>query len=301
MKSMMTTLGLPDNEPIQNGIISKTIEGAQSKIEGFNFDIRKHVLDYDDVMNKQREAVYRLRNSILEGADFSERAKQMVEETVQDHIDQFAPKSEDVSKWDMESLKSWLKTNFGIEWTVALDDIPNQENLEDRIKESVAQGYAQRQAEIGADPFNEIQRSVFLSVLDSVWVENLTYLEQLRRGIFLRAYAQKDPLIEFQKEGFRLFESMMIRTRDTFLEYIFHISVKAAEASMEVKQPTQVTHKESVLDTSATPKAPGGVVPVPKAPAGNGVKAAQPTVEKLGRNDPCFCGSGKKYKKCHGA
>lgn len=300
ISAIMGKLGMQEGEDIQHPWINRAVANAQQKVEGMNFDIRKQVLDYDNVMNKQREAVYRLRNNVLEGKEVLDRTKQMVEESIQDHLDQYTPKNAVVEKWDMESFRSWLKTNYGIDWTIPLDDIANHENLEDRVKEMVMSGYKERQKEIGDEPFNEIQRSVFLSVLDSVWVENLTYLEQLRRGIFLRAYAQKDPLIEFQKEGFRLFEAMMVRTRDTFLEYIFHISVKAAEARMEAAPAPQkiITQKESfpgsteVVQKTAEKEFSSGVVPVPHADV--------PTVEKLGRNDPCFCGSGKKYKKCHG-
>jgi preprotein translocase subunit SecA len=160
---------------------------------------------------------------------------------------------------------------------------------------------------LGAENFADLQRGVFLSILDSVWVEHLTYLEQLRKGIFLRAYGQKDPLIEFQKEGFRLFELMMIRVRDTFLEYIFHISEAAAEASKAQHQAkamiTEKADMTSMGKTSSTP-APengraSGVIPMPGKAAPVSPSAAIP-VEKIGRNDDCPCGSGKKYKKCHG-
>ncbi|MBV9080052.1 MAG: SEC-C domain-containing protein, partial [Elusimicrobia bacterium] len=307
---IMGKLGMKEGEDIQHPWINKAVANAQQKVEAMNFDIRKQVLDYDNVMNKQREAIYRLRNAVLEGTDLSDRAKQMVEEAVEERIHQFAPKSADAIRWDFASLNAWLKTAFNISTPFNEDEVNGWENLLDRAKEAALNAYDARSKEVGEQVFGDLQRSVFLSVLDSVWVEHLTYLEQLRKGIFLRAYAQKDPLIEFQKEGFRLFEGMMVRVRDTFLEYIFHISVQAAEAARE-EEPTMIPEKAAAPATvnespvpvraaperPAAPAKPAGVVPLP----GGGVKTAAPiTVEKIGRNDPCPCGSGKKYKKCHG-
>jgi preprotein translocase subunit SecA len=236
----------------------------------------------------------------------------MIEESIEDHLDQFCPKKEDVEKWDWESLKTLLKTQFNLEWDESFSDMGDQDELKKKLLDFIWQNYEQRKNEFGAEGFNDIQQNIFLSVLDSVWVEHLTYLEQLRRGIFLRAYGQKDPLIEFQKEAFRLFESMMLRTRDTFLEYIFHISIRAAEkvSSQPSMAKPVITQKENYSTSQAMtggqePESgkssmSSGVVPLP----GNGTapnKVSAPiSVEKIGRNDPCICGSGKKYKKCHG-
>jgi len=310
ISTIMGKLGMEEGEDIQHPWINKGVANAQSKVEAMNFDIRKQVLDYDNVMNKQREAIYRFRNAILDGSDMNERAKQMIDEAIEERVAQIAPKNSNRDEWDMENLKSWLGSAFGIEWTTALDEIPNQENLEDRLREMVGQTFQARQQEFGPEHFKELESGIFLSILDTVWVEHLTYLEQLRRGIFLRAYGQKDPLIEFQKEGFRLFESMMLRVRDTFLEYMFHISISAGNESIKKPAPalpkiiTQKEELQGILPAMIEPNGsesatPSGVVPVPtgSSPA---PKAAPITVEKIGRNDPCPCGSGKKYKKCHG-
>ncbi len=310
ISAIMGKLGMEEGEDIQHPWINRGVANAQAKVEAMNFDIRKQVLDYDNVMNKQREAIYRLRNAILDKSDMTERTKDMIQEAIEDQLAAVAPKNADVSRWDFETLKAWLKADFGIEWTVPVEEINGRENLEDRLKEAIQKAHDVRQAEIGAEHFAELQRGVFLSILDSVWVEHLTYLEQLRRGIFLRAYGQKDPLIEFQKEGFRLFETMMVRVRETFLEYIFHISYAAAESNMDnqVSAP-MITQKEEVLGmgtAGGTDKplpnvsngAPRGVVPMPTGSAKSG--AAPIAVDKIGRNDLCPCGSGKKYKKCHG-
>ncbi|OVE76129.1 preprotein translocase subunit SecA [bacterium F11] len=314
ISGIMGKLGMKEGEDIQHPWISRAVENAQKKVEGMNFDIRKQVLDYDNVMNKQREAIYRFRNSILDEPDVSDRFSSMLQESVEEHLDQMAPSKSDPEEWDITTLSSWLKTTFVTEWDVPPSDIHNKENLEDRVKEKIEQAKNSRIQELGQENFNELQKGVLLSILDSVWVEHLTYLEQLRRGIFLRAYAQKDPLIEFQKEGFRLFEAMMVRIRDTSIEYIFRMSAQAvsesmAESNREQRGPTPmmaekeefegvaslVEKKESNMSSSR----PSGVVPVPRG--GNLPKKSAPIkVEKIGRNEPCHCGSGKKYKKCHG-
>ncbi len=315
ISTIMGKLGMQEGEDIQHPWINKAVANAQRKVEAMNFDIRKQVLDYDNVMNKQREAIYRLRNAILEGTDVAERTRQMMDEAVEDMAVQAAPKNADPEKWDLATLKASLASSFGIDWQ-APEEIRNQENLIDRLRETVSQAFDKRRDLLGAEKFAELQRSILLSIMDSVWVEHLTYLEQLRRGIFLRAYGQKDPLIEFQKEGFRLFESMMIRVRDTSLEYIFHVSASAAAQAEEAARATPIiTHQDELPRVPQMPAfaagaatagkpilpanadGPSGVMPVPK-PAG--VKPAPITVEKIGRNDPCPCGSGKKYTKCHG-
>jgi len=309
ISTIMGKLGMKENEDIQHPWINKAVANAQKKVESMNFDIRKQVLDYDNVMNKQREMVYRLRNSILDGKEMSTRILPMLEDSVADRVEKIAPKNSDPERWDIASLKAWLSTSFGLEWIVNTDDIANPENLENRVSELVKEKYKARHAEMGEEQFTDLQKSVLLHVIDTTWVEHLTYLEQLRKGIFLRAYGQKDPLIEFQKEGHRLFESMMNRTRDTSLDYIFRMSIAASEAApapaaREVmtteKEDFKVFQKTSQQNNESNSSSPQGVVPLPKGTDGNQQKKQPVTVEKIGRNDPCPCDSGKKYKKCHG-
>jgi len=302
---IMGKLGMQEGEDIQHPWINKAVENAQRKVEAMNFDIRKQVLDYDNVMNKQREAVYRLRNAVLDGGNVDERIKQMIEDSIGDHVAQFAPKNLEKQKWDTTSLKAWLSTSFGFDWQDNIEDVHDADNLEDRLKEAIMKIYDNRRAEWGEERFQSMQTSILLHVMDTAWVEHLTYLEQLRKGIFLRAYGQKDPLIEFQKEGFRLFEAMMNRVQDTTLEYIFRMSVDAAPvqkgAPRVMAAAPQATQPVNGLNVKAAAPQPSGVMPIPAAGmAGKSVQAKDIDVEKIGRNDPCFCGSGKKYKKCHG-
>ncbi len=262
---VMGKLGMEEGEDIQHALINKAVENAQRKVEAMNFDIRKQVLDYDNVMNKQREAVYRLRDVVLDGKDTVERAHQMIEESIEDQLNVFAPMNMEPHRWDLASMKAWLKTDYKVDWNVPTEEITGRANLEDRIRELIKEAFAQRQTELVAENFDHLQRSVFLSVLDGVWVEHLTYLEHLRKGIFLRAYGQKDPLMEFKREAYRLFETMMQRVRDTFLEYIFNISVVAAEAaqSAPVKRIPMIAEKEE-----SRPAMPGGTEPSQSASSG---------------------------------
>jgi len=312
ISGIMSKLGMQEGEDIQHPWINKAVERAQKKVEAMNFDIRKQVLDYDNVMNKQREAVYNLRNSILEGKEIAERLNQMIEEFVEEHLDQFAPRDKDKEYWDMGGLKVWFKNSFGLDFNSNLEEIHNVENLLSQLLETVKSAYTLRTTELG-EMFNDMQRNVILHVMDNAWVEHLTYLEQLRRGIFLRAYGQKDPLIEFQKEGHRLFESMMTRIRDTSIEYIFRMSKAAMEAAREIQRAQQiVTQKEEfnvanavVRGDGSEPSDDGSQVSARMAQAaapsqGLHQKPVPVTVQKIGRNDPCPCGSGKKYKKCCG-
>lgn len=313
ISTLMGKLGMQEGEDIQHPWITRAVEGAQKKVEAMNFDIRKQVLDYDNVMNKQREAIYRLRNAILDDKDVSLRFTEMIEESIEDHISQLCPKENDVDDETLIRVKSWLKMAFGIEWQTSSDEIHGRENLLSQIKEVVGMAQKSRTDELGLDVFHDFQKGVLLYILDTAWVEHLTYLEQLRRGIFLRAYGQKDPLIEFQKEGFRLFESMMGRVRDTAIEYIFRMSAQSVSSSIKPSReaettPVMKTQKEEfegvgkMVDRSSKPveaSAPRGVVPVPGSNSPHH-KSTPITVDKIGRNDPCPCGSGKKYKKCCG-
>ncbi len=311
ISGILEKVGMKEGEDIQHPWINAAVERAQKKVEAMNFDIRKQVLDYDNVMNKQREAIYHLRNQILEGIDIPTRIEQMIEESIEDHLYQFTPKGKDSDEWDTSSLKAWLKNAFAVDWTFEAEQTASFESLQNQLSDVLKQLYKTRNEELGP-MFLDMQKNVILHVMDNAWVEHLTYLEQLRRGIFLRAYGQKDPLIEFQKEGHRIFESMMLRIRDSSLEYIFRMSKAAMESAREVVRPQAiVTQKEDVNVAAVAQRTQegDGESGDPAASTSSAAeikthglhqKAAPITVEKVGRNDPCPCGSGKKYKKCCG-
>ena len=309
VSGIMQKLGMKEGEDIQHPWVNKAIENAQRKVEAMNFDIRKQLLDFDNVMNKQREAIYALRNIVIEKESVSDRIRQMLAESIEEKVLQWAPKDIDPSEWDLGSLKAWAQRSFGKDLDLGSERPVDPERLRKIIEEQVMSAYEKRQADLGAEQARELERMVLLSVIDSAWVEHLTYLEQLRRGIFLRAYGQKDPLIEFQKEGFQLFEAMMQRIREDALEYIFRIQVPQA---VTVKQEVPMTNVKAdfVLADSvkgaASAAAPAAAIAAGRKTQGslpvkspNGSPQA-PTVHKVGRNDPCPCGSGKKFKKCCG-
>ena len=289
---LMDKLGMQEGEEIQHPWISKAIENAQRKVEGMNFDIRKQLLDYDNVMNKQREAVYRLRNEILEGEDISVTVKDMIAESIEEKVSQWAPAKVYPEQWDIISLTAWLSRVFNVRIEFTQEEMLElrQESLRAIIEEKVADAYQKRETEMTQSVIRHVERMILLQMIDTAWKEHLYDLDQIKKGIGLRAYAQKDPKIEYQKESFSMFENMMHRIREATIDYLFKIQI--------APQPVR---RERVINTieagaPATAQNPFGV-------AAKKYKAPEEItpVDKLGRNDPCPCGSGKKYKKCCGS
>lgn len=288
MSVVMGKLGLKEGEEIQHPWISKAVEGAQRKVEGMNFDIRKQLIDFDNVMNKQREAVYRLRNEILEGEDITETIKDMIRENVDENISGWTT-AKYPEEWDWTSIEAWLLRTYGIKYHKDPEEISyiTPEGLVEAISEQVFEAYEKRKNELTPELMSHIQRMVLLQMIDSSWKDHLSELEQLKKGIGFRAYAQKDPKIEYQRESFKLFESMMRRIRDNTVEYIFKVQVNIRPKPMAAAaNPTE-------LNTGDKPGA--GLL------NSNTKKVKARDLKKIGRNDPCPCGSGKKYKKCCGA
>jgi preprotein translocase subunit SecA len=290
----MQKLGIKDGEDIQHPWISKAVENAQKKVEGMNFDIRKQLIDYDNVMNKQREAVYRLRNEVLDGDDLTATIKDMLSECVEDNIRTWT-QDKHAQNWDWANLQAWLGRNFGLKY-----DVPTPENLDyfsadalvDDIKQKVLEIYEERKDAISPEIMDRIQRMVLLQMIDLSWKDHLYELDQIRKGIGFRAYGHKDPKIEYQKESFALFETMMRRIRDNTVEYIFKVKVEFIPPVFGASP-----HTLSSDSKQGTPP------PIPNKNQNarpNSAKINPKNIKKIGRNDPCPCGSGKKYKKCCG-
>ncbi len=310
MKSMMTTLGLPDNEPIQNGIISKTIEGAQSKIDGFNFDIRKHVLDYDDVMNKQREVVYRKRRTILETSEFEQETLRLLSEEL-DHVISFHTAVEE-GEWNMAEIVNEANAMFpaldqqsALKKLEAIRDDRSKDEVEKRglvLEYLIGEGkvvYRAKEALIGKETWNIIQKSLYLRSLDTLWMNHLDEIDYLRQGIGLRGYGQRDPLIEYKREAFDLFLGLMDTVRKTYLMTILKVEQRTEPLPTEKPREMQFRGASEEIESFATLKG--------EAQASTGSGSLEPSkqtpivnTDVTGRNDPCPCGSGKKYKKCHG-
>ena len=290
MAVVMQKLGLKEGEAIEHPWISKAVENAQRKVEGRDFDIRKQLIDYDNVMNKQREAVYRLRNEILEGEDVSATIQDMWLESVEEKIEQWAPEKTYPEQWEWPHFHAWMMRSFGINFEVA-----NKEELSyltrDALKtillEKIQETYEKRKETLGKELLSHIERMVLLQMIDVAWKDNLYELDQLKKGIGYRAYAQKDPKIEYQKESFMLFDNMMKRIRETTIEYVFKVQVNVTARPM----PSGQENKNSD-PTKLNPN---------KDNKNDKKQVTTKDIKKIGRNDPCPCGSGKKYKKCCGA
>ena len=302
LKNMMTRLRLPEDEPIQNGLISRTIESAQNKIEGFNFDIRKHVLEYDDVMNKQREVVYRRRRAVLRTSDMRSDTLRLLEEELEKILSAHAV-SED-GGWDTKSILDDVKNLFPIDekkMHSRMDSILRDTSKEQPAKISATIGdflgeakveYGKKEQEIGVEAWLHLQQALFLRTLDALWMNHLDEIDYLRQGIGLRGYGQRDPLVEYKREAFNMFVVLLESIRTTYLSTIFKMVAVSATHVEALPQNAEYRGAEESASFST----------VNDSQAKESTLAHKPiaTGPKVGRNDPCPCGSGKKYKKCHG-
>jgi len=308
LKGMMDSLGLPEDQPIQNMIISRTIESAQSKIEGFNFDIRKHVLEYDDVMNKQREVVYKKRKEIFERQDLKNEIFGYVEEQLERIVSVHCV--EDESQWNLKEIFSEVGIIFPLKdedrKKIKIINDDKAKNTMEKISSIIEYligiskvHYNQKEAEIGAEAMRQIEKMIILQTIDTLWMNHLDEIDYLRQGIGLRGYGQRDPLVEYKREAFNLFSHLMENIRVTIVHTIFRISVSSAE-KQEQKKP-EIDWQFKGADDSLEQFGTDGEMQASGGSQGEAVKS-QPLINanKIGRNDPCPCGSGKKYKKCCG-
>jgi preprotein translocase subunit SecA len=316
MYKVLDRLGPSDDIPIEAGILSKTVEGAQKKVEEQNFGIRKRVLEYDDVLNKQREVVYRERRQVLEGEDLSEQAKDWIAETLVSVVDTYDDEQGPPREWDLDAMFAQLATYYPVSFGPADLDLETltREELLDRLEDDAMMAYERREADLGPNAetgqplIRDLERYVLLSTVDQHWREHLYDMDYLREGIHLRALGQKDPLSEYRLEGHDMFEDMMDGVKTEFVRYMFHLEVETAP-EVESHQPEQVNYSyasdpiqgfDGATDEDGFPveAGPNGGDPVEVPKVEQRVIAEE---ERVGRNDPCPCGSGLKYKKCHGA
>ncbi|MBI3318580.1 MAG: preprotein translocase subunit SecA [Candidatus Omnitrophica bacterium] len=320
-----TKAAIPEGEAIEHPWLTRAIETAQKRVELHNFEIRKRLLEYDNVMNRQREVIYKERRNVLEGRDLKEKILEMVEEAAEGLLLRFAPDHQDPEEWDLQGLKGSAGNSFGIE--LQLEEAPapsgkgrkriDREDWEEKLKEAAHQAYESREAALGKDQMRRLEQWVFLQVIDSKWKEHLYAMDHLREGIGYRVYGQQDPLVEYQHEAFEMFTGMVQSVRSELVELIFRIQPvglqQAAGAeggaatvlwpAARIFEPTAFVHPEA---PSAAVQAPSALNPPSESPLGLPVEEGlrEPVRRdhpKVGRNDPCPCGSGKKYKKCHGA
>jgi preprotein translocase subunit SecA len=295
IQGIMDRLGMEEGEPIEHRLVTRAIATAQKRVETHNFEIRKHLLEYDDVMNKQREIIYGMRRQILEGASQADTIAEWMEDMVAGTLDGFAPESAHVEDWDLAGLGETLHRQFDVRIPSArYEDLPSRAALGELVTETVTARYAQRERELGPDLLRALERHEMLIVIDTQWKDHLLSIDHLKEGIGLRGYGQRDPLTEYKKEAFDLFQDMVDRVKAAVIERLFKVQV-VRDAPMELPAMaawarTHETRGEAPGERPAGPSAaPASPRPVPRTPTG----------EKIGRNDPCYCGSGKKYKKCH--
>ena len=294
IQPLMGKLGLKDGEAIESSMLSKIIENSQKKVEELHFDIRRQLLAYDNVMNQQREAIYAERADIIEtpNDEMPEYGWEVIRGVVNDTLDKYFP--EDNSQVDGQRAAAKLKSLFGANVAEKISSVDNHldmEGMRDEILENVKKLYDSKISELNSNvetddkPAGVIMRYILLNTLDAAWREHLTSMDELRRGIGLRAIGQKDPLIEYQFESYNLFQEMMERVKDTFTTQAFRVKI----LSDEMKRKREMTMEKKEFSLSQSPSQGQAQTPVPvhKLP-------------KVGRNDPCPCGSGKKYKYCHG-
>ncbi|HAM36671.1 MAG TPA: preprotein translocase subunit SecA [Elusimicrobia bacterium] len=295
LSTIMEKLGMKEGEVIESGLVSRQIEGAQRRVETHNFDIRKQLLDYDNVMNKQREVIYKLRNQVLDHETISEQIKMMIREDIADRMAQVAPGDSYPETWDLAGLKAYLERVFALDW-----EIPAQVARLDRavLKEELTRAalerYAQRDQEFEGYNFREVEKMILLQMIDKAWKGHLYDLDHLKKSIGLRAYGQKDPKIEYQRESFAMFETMLAKIREQSVEYVFKVQ---APRLPPPPAPARELREEPAAVAGGKPAAAQSRNSVLQKPAADGPRE----IHKIGRNDPCYCGSGKKYKKCHGA
>jgi preprotein translocase subunit SecA len=302
LSGIMQKLGMEEGVPIEHKLISKAIENAQKKVEGHNFDIRKHLLEYDDVMNKQREVIYEQRREVLEGKNLKERIFEMIEDLFEDSYNTFIDPEAYTEDWDMEGLKEWIFSLFSVNLSLngkKSIKIDNQQELEideltcedfkERLLKTIKEAYQSREKQMGDEKIRWLEKRIMLHVIDTIWKDHLLSMDHLKEGIGLRGYAQKNPLSEYKREGYEMFMAMIQRIKEEIMEYLFRVQV-ASEEEQEMGLMPQ--RQQKMLEHHGAPSESKG---------GGGVQnTVKRKTEKVGRNQPCPCGSGKKYKKCCG-
>ncbi|HKT50344.1 MAG TPA: SEC-C metal-binding domain-containing protein, partial [Candidatus Angelobacter sp.] len=318
VSTLLQKLGMEEGVPIESRMISKRIEASQKAVEAQNFESRKHLLEYDDVMNKQREAVYGLRKELLSGVDQKELIlEDYVGGMVAEALDKHAPRNVHADEWNVDALRKYLLEAFGLDLAKAgVDpDQLNRQELGDSIFGKLQELYNAKEKQLGPEAMRYHERMIMLSVLDTQWKDHLLNMDHLKEGIGLRGYGQHDPLVEYKRESFDMFEQMMQRFQEETARYLFHMqlvetSPAAAAASADGNGDQQAAPPRKRASTSIDEleaqfqRRKKRELQEARMAGSNGNTAPQQVVRgqaKVGRNDPCPCGSGKKYKKCHGA
>lgn len=301
--AIMDRLGMEEDMPIEHSIISKSIERAQKKVEARNFEIRKHVLEYDDVMNKQREIIYNQRRELLLGSEIKEKILGMAEKMLEDMLTIYLSKDVHPEDWDLHGLVTYWEQLFAERKLVLVEEMKNKEftEIQEYLWEKINQLYKRREETLSPEIMRQLEKQIALTVIDRKWMDHLDMMDDLRQGIGLRAYGQRDPLTEYKFESFELFKNMTESIRSDVIKTLFHIQVVTGDTRLKERQITGISGDQDT--TNMALRQPGKLS---RAMYSNSPKEEerkqQPIIKaaKIGRNDPCPCGSGKKYKKCCG-
>jgi preprotein translocase subunit SecA len=286
--SIMDKIGMQEGEPIEHPLVTRAIENAQRRVEQYNFDIRKHLLEYDDVMNRQREVIYAQRQRILLGDRLQNDVREMIRQWADEAVDRYVPIKSQPDEWDLQGLGREIRMRLGVPWDgVDLQELTTVESLKEKVYEKLMGFYRRKEELYGHEIMRYLEKIVLLQTLDSLWKEHLLNMDHLKEGIGLRGYAQRDPLREYQKEGYEMFIALTDRIRTEAVEKLFRVQVAAETPSRQVRPARAVAAMARGGGGSLTDSSPES-------------RTIRRSGRKIGRNDPCPCGSGKKYKKCCG-
>ncbi len=294
---IMERLGIEDDVPIEHQMVTRQIENAQKKVESYHFDVRKHVLEYDDVMNLQRKVIYGERRKILEGGDLRENILDFVETLIGETVHAACSTEVRPDEWDLAGLLQDARSLFPLPAEMTPEALTglSADEITERLRQAALSAYEAKEHEVGAETMRELERLILLQVLDRKWIDHLYTMDALREGIGLRAYGQANPLIEYQKEGYALFEQLKRDVQEETVRFLYLVQVQPAAAVPALRAPERPAYRVTRQSADSEPgRGPS------RAASGGGGTATQVRVAKVGRNDPCPCGSGKKYKKCHG-
>ncbi|MCH8078919.1 MAG: preprotein translocase subunit SecA [Proteobacteria bacterium] len=301
VSSLMQKLGMEDGEAIESSLVSRAIENAQKKVEAHNYDIRKHLLEYDDVANDQRKVIYEQRNDLLMDDDVKENIEAMREDVVSDIINTYIPPGSVDELWDVDGLTEAIAHDLGINLDITAwlesDNSLDEEALRDKILESVEKAAKEKEALVGSDIMRRVEKQVLLDVLDRQWKEHLIAMDHLRQGINLRSYAAKNPKQEFKREAFEMFVLMLENIKHDLISFLSMVQVRTEE-DVEAAEQQRSRPQNMKFNHAASPDALGNQPA--NRPESMGMEPFVRRQRKIGRNEPCPCGSGKKYKQCHG-
>jgi preprotein translocase subunit SecA len=332
ISGLMLRLGMEEGVPIEHGMVTKSIERAQKQVEAQNFAMRKHLLEYDDVMNKQRVAVYGMRRMILEGKDTRDHVLNLSQEVLDWYLDLYLDEKQDAEAWNYDAFHMALKETYGLDVPMDALQSMGRDEIRDTLGPRIKERYESKEREVGPELMQFHQRMIMLQIVDAQWKDHLYALDHLKEGIQLRSYGQRDPLVEYKKESFDMFQALRDRIDEEILKWVFLFQPVATPPARETG-PEPEDPLAGMSDPSARRSVPGAAVRQPemalagaaRAPrnltfnnptetpsafarqepreaqgGGDEVQTVKREGKKVGRNDPCPCGSGKKYKKCHG-